>query len=155
MGRYGPQGRLRDRRPARPRPAADTTTAAAAALDAPRPDVASPLPPRCCRDVDRSAHRGFPAHHNHLRLPLPLRGDPVTTTQSLATDVAATTGLPPCVTQDPREPAHRDYLAICAIHATEIADSIHCPPECGGHPVCRPCLALAVERGLVVHLGSL
>jgi hypothetical protein len=63
--------------------------------------------------------------------------------------------LPDCITQAPNEPAGPDYLAICAIHATEIADSIRCPPECGGHPICKPCLALAVERGLVVRLGSL
>jgi hypothetical protein len=68
---------------------------------------------------------------------------------------APTEGLPECITQDPKEPAGPDYLAGCAKWATEIADSIHCPPECGGHPVCKPCLALAVERGLVVHLGSL
>lgn len=61
----------------------------------------------------------------------------------------ALTGLPECITQDPREPAAPEFLAVCAKRATEVSCSIHCPPECGGHPVCKPCLALAVERGLV------
>ena len=61
-----------------------------------------------------------------------------------------TSGLPECITQDPREPASRAFLDICAVTATEIADSVYCPPECGGHPICKPCLALALELGLVV-----
>jgi len=58
-------------------------------------------------------------------------------------------GLPECVTQDPREPAGPEFLRICATWGTEIADSVHCPPECGGHPICKPCLALALDQGLV------
>jgi hypothetical protein len=78
---------------------------------------------------------------------------PITAAEVVA--VPANAHLPECITQAPNEPAGPDYLAVCAVHATEIADSIHYPPECGGHPVCKPCLALAVERGLVVRLGSL
>jgi hypothetical protein len=59
--------------------------------------------------------------------------------------------LPECITQDPREPAGADFLAVCTRWlATEIACSIYCPPECGGHPICRECLALGLAKGIVV-----
>ena len=64
-------------------------------------------------------------------------------------ETSAGTNQLECVTQDPREPAGPDYLAVCTKVGTEISDSIHCPPECGGHPVCVPCLDLAILKGLV------
>jgi hypothetical protein len=56
-----------------------------------RPGLAPPPPARRRRDVDRSAHQGFPAHHNHLRLPL--RGDPVTGPTEPSPDVHRTATL--------------------------------------------------------------
>ncbi len=55
-----------------------------------------------------------------------------------------------CVTQDPREPASAQFLAVCTVIATEVATSRYCPDgECGGHPVCAPCLTVAIATGLV------
>jgi hypothetical protein len=71
------------------RPGLAPPPGAPAALDTPRPDVASPLPARCCRGVDRAAHRRLPPHRDHLRLPL--RGNPVT-----GTDETRFTALCPC-----------------------------------------------------------
>lgn len=65
------------------------------------------------------------------------------------TDKAPTVDLPLCITQDAKEPASPDFLAICTTHATEIACSRNCPDECGGHPICRPCLALASTKGMI------
>ena len=52
-----------------------------------------------------------------------------------------------CITQDPKEPAPEAYLAVCTGRGDLIADSVYCPPECGGHPVCRPCYDLGVMSG--------
>jgi hypothetical protein len=54
-----------------------------------------------------------------------------------------------CVTGDPNEPAGLAYLLVCDHHVVDIVKSVRCPPECGGHPICAPCLALARQRGLV------
>lgn len=58
-----------------------------------------------------------------------------------------------CVTQHPDEPAGPDFHAICRGTADLIATSIHCPSEaegeCGGHPICRPCWVLCVEKGML------
>jgi len=60
-----------------------------------------------------------------------------------------TADLPMCITQDPEQPAAPDFLDVCAVNATEIACSIHCPDECDGHPICLPCLALAAMAGML------
>lgn len=53
-----------------------------------------------------------------------------------------------CITQDPREPAGPEYLAVCDDNPTAVSCSRFCPPECGGHLVCAPCWALARKHGL-------
>ena len=72
--------------------------------------------------------------------------------QEVVEVVAAETDLDtliPCITQDPKEAKYdiADYLAVCTKVAALMATSIYCPPECGGHPVCRPCYALAKIKG--------
>jgi hypothetical protein len=54
----------------------------------------------------------------------------------------------PCITQDPSEPAGPEYLAVCTGFGELLGRSFHCPPECGGHPICRPCYELAQANGL-------
>lgn len=54
-----------------------------------------------------------------------------------------------CITQDPREPEDPAFLAACDDNPVHVSCSIHCPPECGGHPICDPCYRLALETGLV------
>lgn len=66
---------------------------------------------------------------------------------------ARTTGLE-CITQDAKEAAIApDYVSICTIRADLMACSVHCAGTgCGGHPICRPCYTLGVERGLIVEV---
>lgn len=57
-----------------------------------------------------------------------------------------------CITQDPKEPADPEFLAVCDDNPVDIITSAYCrkyAPECGGHPICGPCLELAREMGLV------
>jgi hypothetical protein len=57
-----------------------------------------------------------------------------------------------CITQDPMEPVGPEFLAVCDDNPVDVITSTYCAknaPECGGHPICGPCLALARERGLV------
>jgi len=56
-----------------------------------------------------------------------------------------------CLTQDAREQAFADpeFLTACTREATSIATSVFCTPECGGHPICGPCLQLALRNGMV------
>jgi hypothetical protein len=57
-----------------------------------------------------------------------------------------------CVTQDPDEAAVAGpaYLAVCDDTPVDVIASRYCPPEeCGGHPICAPCLTLARANGLV------
>lgn len=59
-------------------------------------------------------------------------------------------GWPECITQGKGEPAPSAFLAVCVGRATEVACSVHCEGTgCGGHPICKPCLDLAVTTGLV------
>jgi hypothetical protein len=55
-----------------------------------------------------------------------------------------------CVTQDPAEPASAEALAVCDDDPVDVVTSVYCEGHnCGGHPICAPCLALARETGLV------
>jgi hypothetical protein len=57
-----------------------------------------------------------------------------------------------CITQDSEEPVGPEFLAICDDTPIDIITSRYCEanaPECGGHPICGPCLALAHKTGLV------
>ena len=55
-----------------------------------------------------------------------------------------------CITQDPEEPAGPEFLAVCDDNPVDVIASRYCPDgECGGHPICAPCLSLARETGLV------
>jgi hypothetical protein len=56
-----------------------------------------------------------------------------------------------CITQDPREPAGPEFLAVCDDNAAEVGCSRFCPPECGGHLVCGPCWTLAQQTGLAMR----
>lgn len=57
-----------------------------------------------------------------------------------------------CITQSPEEPAAQEYLDVCTVKADLLAESSRCVEAgCGGHPICRPCYGLGVERGLVVE----
>ena len=54
-----------------------------------------------------------------------------------------------CITQDPMEPAGPEFLVVCDDNPVDVVTSRHCPPEeCGGHPICAPCLTLARRIGL-------
>ena len=67
------------------------------------------------------------------------------------TTVRLATPIIECITQDPNEPAGADYLAVCTGEATEVVVSRFCQDTgCGGHPICPPCLDLALSRGLVI-----
>lgn len=63
---------------------------------------------------------------------------------------ARTDGLD-CITQDGVEALLApDYLAICSVRADLMACSRYCQGTgCGGHPICRPCYDLGIERGLI------
>ena len=54
-----------------------------------------------------------------------------------------------CITQDPNEPAPEAYLLVCTGRGDLIADSVLCPPECGGHPICRPCFELGIRTEFI------
>lgn len=55
-----------------------------------------------------------------------------------------------CITQSPDEPSPAEFLAVCTVSADLLAESVNCTEAgCGGHPICRPCYELAVERGRV------
>lgn len=54
-----------------------------------------------------------------------------------------------CITQDSKEPAGPEFLAVCDDNPVDVVTSRYCPEgECGGHPICAPCLALARKTGL-------
>ena len=60
-----------------------------------------------------------------------------------------------CITQSPDEPAGPEYHVVCTVKADLLAESVNCTAAgCGGHPICRPCFDLAIERGLVVPAGA-
>lgn len=52
-----------------------------------------------------------------------------------------------CITQDPREPVPPAFLAVCDDDPVDVVAWVFCPAECGGHPICGPCLALCREEG--------
>jgi hypothetical protein len=57
-----------------------------------------------------------------------------------------------CITQDPYEPVGPEFLEVCDDNPVDVITSAYCAknaPECGGHPICAPCLELARKRGLV------
>lgn len=55
-----------------------------------------------------------------------------------------------CITQDPYEPVGAEFLAVCDDNPVDVMTSRNCENTgCGGHPICRPCLTLARETGLV------
>jgi hypothetical protein len=55
-----------------------------------------------------------------------------------------------CITQDPEEPAPPEFLAVCDDNPVDVMTSRNCDPtDCGGHPICAPCLELARQTGLV------
>lgn len=71
-------------------------------------------------------------------------------TETMPLEVVEEIGCPglPCITQDPTEPAGPEYLAVCTGYGELLGRSIHCPPECGGHPICRPCWELSQAKSL-------
>lgn len=54
-----------------------------------------------------------------------------------------------CITRDTKETAGPEFLAVCDDDPVDVTTSRFCPPECGGHPICAPCLELSREKGLV------
>jgi hypothetical protein len=58
----------------------------------------------------------------------------------------ATGGLR-CITRDPCEPSPPEFLAVCDDEPVDVVAWVHCPPECGGHPICAPCLELCRRVG--------
>ena len=54
-----------------------------------------------------------------------------------------------CITQDAEEPAGPEFRAVCDDNPVDVMTSRFCPPLCGGHPICAPCLEMSRERGLV------
>ena len=54
-----------------------------------------------------------------------------------------------CITQDVKELAPAEALARCDDTPVDVIVSRRCPPECGGHPICAPCLERARSTGLV------
>lgn len=43
----------------------------------------------------------------------------------------------------------------CEVCGKHVADSIHCAGTgCGGHPICRPCYDLGIQRGLIRTASS-
>jgi hypothetical protein len=56
-----------------------------------------------------------------------------------------------CITQDPEEPTPPEFLAVCDDNPVDVMTSRYCAGHnCGGHPICAPCLDLARQTGLVV-----
>ena len=56
----------------------------------------------------------------------------------------------PCVTQVEKHTLSKNnpFLIVCTKTAELIYSGPRCPPECGGHPVCRACynLARSIDR---------
>jgi hypothetical protein len=53
----------------------------------------------------------------------------------------------PCCTRDPQEPASQRYLDVCTGVAWAVVTGQNCEEDCGGHPLCRPCLDVAKATG--------
>ena len=78
-----------------------------------------------------------------------MSGDRATATL-LRSEDAPTDDWFDCITQSPDEPAGTEYLAVCTVKADLLAESVNCTEAgCGGHPICRPCFDIAVQRGRV------
>jgi hypothetical protein len=52
-----------------------------------------------------------------------------------------------CITEsaDEQSVGTDDFLAV------RLSTSIHCHPECGGHPICAPCYELLKQKGLAAE----